>query len=105
MNRQIYDWNIGWSDRFTADRPVPENTYLFDLYNGDMIFVAAIRPAALPDIPRQFMSVQRAGRLSDDQLLRLRKKAGYVSYNCALALGDIVFFTNEAELREFLQQP
>lgn len=105
MDRQIYDWNIGWSDRFTADRPVPENTYLFDLYNGDMIFVEEICPAALPDAPRQFMSVQRAGRLSDDQLLRLREKAGYVQNNRALPLDDIVFFTNQTALQDFLRRP
>jgi hypothetical protein len=107
MKTHIYEWdmrNVPSVDRFTANRPVPEKALLLDLLRGDIHFVEEIFAAAPPDWPRPIMHTRRTGTLTDDQLTKLRKRAGYVQTDYALPLDDLVFFTNPAELRELLTQ-
>ncbi|MGH9726887.1 MAG: hypothetical protein ACRD41_17665 [Candidatus Acidiferrales bacterium] len=106
MSTRVYDWqagNFSWADRFTADRPVPERTFIFDLLHGDMHFVDEVSDAAPPELPRALMRTRVAGILSEEKLAALRERAGYIAGDCALPLDQMVFFTDRTELREFLK--
>jgi hypothetical protein len=106
MYRHVYEWDPGpirWTDKFKADRPVPERTILFDLLRGDMLFVEEISSAGSPDMPRPVMRTRPVGTLTQDKLSKLRKRANYAPTDYSLPLEEVVFFTDPAELREFLQ--
>jgi hypothetical protein len=100
MNTNEYTWKIGFehssSRKLQTNKPVPENTFLIDLYDGHRYRVQAIYPAKPSDkewsfLPDTVLHTFPAGSLSEPELVALRERAKYTPDETCGPLGDVVF--------------
>jgi hypothetical protein len=103
----VYEWDcesFRRTDKLGTNTPVPENTVLFDLLNGDMDVVEEVSVASPPDFPKPIIRTRSVGRLRPDQLIKLRAEADYAPTDLSLPLDDITFFSDLTKMRAFLSQ-
>lgn len=100
METHDYTWKIGlqFSSRteLRTNKPLAENMIPIDLFDGHRYLVQAIYPAKPKDkewdfLPATVVHTWPVGKLSEDELSKLRDRAKYTPDEFCGPLGDIVF--------------
>ena len=100
MKTHDYTWKIGLqyssNTKLSTNKPLSENTVIIDLLDGHRYQVSAIYPAKAKDkewsfLPDTVVHTWPAGALSEDELTKLRERAGYKPKEYSFPLEAVVF--------------
>jgi len=101
MQTHAYTWKVGMefssSTTMRTNRPVTENTVIFDLYDGTRYRIRSVYPAKSTDkawdtMPDMVLHAWPEGALPEDELSKLCARAEYVPNEFCGPLADVVFF-------------